>query len=720
MTNNRTNLVELPDVSRRTFLQFVGGGLMIVVAADTLEAQERPPEIPSVPTSGQQERGGGGNRRGGRQQQQIPVAARVHIDKDGKITVMTGKVECGQGARAELTQAAAEELRVAPEQVHLVMADTSAVPDDGITAGSRTTPSTVPAVRAGASAARDVLAAIAAQKWNVKPDEVQARDGKIVAGDRAISYGELASDEQAGKDLANDVPRDVTLTNVKEWKVLGTSTRRPNARELVTGAHQFPSDVTLPGMLYGKVLRPPGLGAKLTSIDTAAAKSASPDATVIQDGNFIGVAAANARAATKALGALMQSAKWETAPRAPSSQLFDTLREKAKSKPQNPFADALAKATKQLNQTYNISYIQHVPMEPRAAVAQWEGEGKLTVWTASQNPFGVRSELARAFNLDAANVRVVVPDFGGGFGGKHSGECAIEAARLAKAAGKPVSLRWTRAEEFTWAYFRPAGVIDIAAGLDDSGTITSWHQLNINSGPQSVETPYKIAQAKGEFVQSEPPLRHGSYRALAATANVFAREVATDELALLAGKDPLEFRLAHLDNERLRAVVEAAAKKFGWSQQRENRKPNAGVGIACGIEKGSFLATCAAVEVNPSDGAIRVRNIAAAFECGKITNPDGLLRQARGAIVMGIGAALREKIEFDENGKIKNATFWKYEVPRFADVPAKLDVELLDRPDLASLGAGETPIIGIAPAIANAVFHATGTRLREMPLRLKA
>jgi isoquinoline 1-oxidoreductase len=717
MTNNTDNLIALPDVSRRTFLQVLGSGFVIVVAAETLEAQERPPEIPSVPTSGPQERGGGG-RRG--RQQPIPVAARVRIDKDGSIAVMTGKVECGQGARAELTQAAAEELRVAPERIKLLMADTGAVPDDGITAGSRTTPSTVPAVRAGAAAARNVLLAIAANKWNLKPEQLGARDGKISDGERLFSYAELAADQEAAKDLQQNVPADVKLADPKEWKVLGTSVRRPNGRDLVTGAHQFPSDITLSGMLYGKVLRPPGLGAKLTSIDTSAAKSASPDATVVQDGNFIGVAAPTTRAATKALSALGQSAKWETAPRAPSSKLFDTLRTKAKNTPQNPFTDVLSKASKQFKQTYHVNYIQHAPMEPRAAVAQWEGDDKLTVWTASQNPFGVRSELARAFSLDAQNVRVIVPDFGGGFGGKHSGECAIEAARLAKAAGKPVSLRWTRAEEFTWAYFRPGGVIDIAAGLDDSGTITSWHQVNINSGPQSVETPYKIAQAKGEFVQSEPPLRHGSYRALAATANVFAREVAMDELANLAGKDPVEFRLAHLENERLRAVVEAAAKKFAWSERFGNRAQNAGIGFACGIEKGSFLATCAAVEVNPSDGTIRVPHVTAAYECGKITNPNGLLQQARGAIVMGIGAALRERIEFDENGKIKNATFWKYEVPRFGDVPPKLEIELLDRPDLPSLGAGETPIIGIAPAVANAVFQATGTRLREMPLRWKS
>ena len=222
--------------------------------------------------------------------------------------------------------------------------------------------------------------------------------------------------------------------------------------------------------------------------------------------------------------------------------------------PANPFGDEVAKAAKSLKQSYDVAYVQHAPMEPRAALAEWQ-DGKLTVWTGSQVPFGVKAELVRAFGVPDDRVRVIVPDFGGGFGGKHSGECAVEAARLAKEAGKPVRLVWTRPEEFTWALFRPAGAIEAEATLDASGRLTSWHFLNVNSGAQEVQTPYQAGKTNTRFVESAPPLRHGSYRALAATANTFARECFMDEMATLAAADPLAFRLDHLEAGRLKDVL---------------------------------------------------------------------------------------------------------------------------------------------------------------------
>jgi isoquinoline 1-oxidoreductase len=329
----------------------------------------------------------------------------------------------------------------------------------------------------------------------------------------------------------------------------------------------------------------------------------------------------------------------------------------------------------------------------------------------------VKRELAGAFHLNDANVHVITPDFGGGFGGKHTAECAIEAARLAKSAGKPVSLRWTREEEFTWAYFRPAAAIDIEASLDYAGKITSWHFVNINSGRSSIESPYRIEKSKADYVESDPPLRHGSYRALAATANSFAREVAMDELAVLAGKDPLEFRLAHLaPDDRLHAALEEATKQFNWKDRSGKKEPNVGVGLACSTDKGSFVAACAEIEIDPAKNTYRVRRIVQAFDAGAITNPENLKSQNQGGIVMALGGAMREAMVF-ENGKIKNASFWKYRVPRFSDLP-EIEVHLIDRKDIASAGAGETPLICTAPAIANAIYNATGKRLREMPLRL--
>ena len=346
-------------------------------------------------------------------------------------------------------------------------------------------------------------------------------------------------------------------------------------------------------------------------------------------------------------------------------------------------------------------------------MAEW-AEGKLTVWTGTQNPFGNRSDLMRAFHLSDDSVRVIVPDFGAGFGGKHTGEAAEEAARLAQAAGKPVSLRWTREEEFTWAYFRPAALIEAEASLDEKGTLTSWHFININSGGSAVETPYRTGKSRCRFLRSESPLRQGSYRVLAATANNFARECFMDELAAAAGADPLDFRLAHLENPRLRAVLETAASRFNWKERVSKKSPRTGVGLACGTEKGSYVAAC--VEVGISQGSITVRRVCQVFECGAILNPDNLLSQVQGAIIMGLGPALQEEMRF-EKGEMLNASFRKYHVPRFQDVP-ELDIHLLNRPDLASAGAGETPIMVIAPAIANAVFHATGIRVRAMPIEV--
>jgi len=688
-------------LSRRSFVQILGAGLLLVVASAPALAQER--------------RRGGGDffGRGAR-----TLSARLHIGKDGIITVMTGKVEAGQGARAELTQAAAEELRVAPGQVQLVMSDTALAPDDGITAGSGSTPRTVPVIRQAAAAARELLVDFAAKQLGVERGSISVRDSKATdaAGKRVVSYADLAANEEVTKDFAQPISSDVTLTAVKEWKVMGTSLIRPNAREVVTGAHKYPSDIIRPGMLYGKILRAPAIGAKLVSVDVSVAK-AMKDVAVAQSDGFVGVAGPTSFQAEDASDALSKTAKWDSVTLPSSKELFDYLKQYAEGGvPANPFADEIAKAAKVVRQNYNVAYAQHAPLEPRAAVAEWN-DGLLTVWTGTQNPFGVRRELAGAFHLSEERVHVIVPDFGAGFGGKHTGEVAVEAARLAQAAGKPVSLRWTREEEFTWAYFRPAAAIEIEASLDADGKLTSWHFININSGNAAVDTPYRVGSDRSRYVPSKPFLRHGSYRGLAATANNFARECFMDELAAAAGADPLDFRLAHLENPRLRAVLETVAEKFGWKERVKKKSSNGGIGLACGTEKGSYVAACVEIELDAKN-QIRARHVCEAFECGAIVNPDNLLKQVQGAILMGLGPALREEVRF-ENGEIQTASFRTYPVPRYEDVP-ELDIHLVNRPDIPSAGAGETPIMCVAPAIANAVFQATGKRVREMPIRLSA
>jgi isoquinoline 1-oxidoreductase len=366
----------------------------------------------------------------------------------------------------------------------------------------------------------------------------------------------------------------------------------------------------------------------------------------------------------------------------------------------------MATAAHRLKQTYTVAYIAHCPLEPRAALAQWTG-GKLTVWTGSQRPFGVRSELSKAFQLDEKQVRVIIPDTGSGYGGKHTGETAIEAARLARSAGKPVKLLWTREEELTWAYFRPAGVIDVSAAVSKDGTVSAWEFHNYNSGSAGIRTLYNIPNQKIEFHRSESPLRQGSYRALAATANHFARECAMDEAAHLAGMDPLEFRRRNLQDPRLIAVLNAAAEEFGWPGSRP-------AGIACGFEKGGYVASCAEIAVDRASGKVKVARIVTAFECGAVVNPEHLRNQIEGAVIMGIGGALFEAVEFGK-GAIGNARFSSYRVPRFNDVPV-LHTVLVNRKDLPSAGAGETPIVCVAPAIGNAIFRASGVRLRSLPL----
>jgi isoquinoline 1-oxidoreductase len=336
----------------------------------------------------------------------------------------------------------------------------------------------------------------------------------------------------------------------------------------------------------------------------------------------------------------------------------------------------------------------------------------MTVWTGSQRPFAVRSEVANTLHIPESDVRVIVPDTGAAYGGKHTGDAAVEAARLAKTTGHPVKLIWTREEEFTWAYFRPAGVIDVKSGIAADGKLTAWEFHNYHSGSSGIETPYDVANQHIQYHSVPLILRCGSYRGLAATANHFARETHMDELAHAANIDPLEFRMKNLSDPRLRAVLEAAAKSFGWPGKKT--QSGQGFGIAGGNEKGGYIATAAEVSVDRTSGQVRVVRVVSAFECGAIVNPNGLQNQVVGAAIQGLGGALFEAIKF-ENGRITNAHFATYRVPRFRDLP-HIEAVLLDRKDIASAGAGETPIMAVAPAVGNAIFDATGVRLRAMPL----
>ncbi len=639
---------------------------------------------------------------------QLPqeVSAWIHIDADGKVTVFTGKVEIGQNIRTSLAQSVAEELRAPFASITMVMGDTDLVPWDMGTFGSRSTPTMGPQLRTMAMTAREMLIETAAERWKADPATLQAENGRVTnpATNVSLGYGEITKGEKLTRAIAGDPP----LTPASEWKIAGTAVPKVDGREFVTGKHAYPSDIVRPGMVFGKVLRPAGYNATLVSVDTGAAEKI-PGVQVVRDGDFVGVVADDVWTAEQAL--LKIDAKWQVPAQISNAELFAALKKGAGDDGASEIEAALAGADIKLAQTYTVAYIAHAPLEPRAAVAEW-ADGKLTVWTGTQRPFGVKDDLAKAFRLAASQVRVLMPDMGSGYGGKHTGECAVEAARLAKAAGKPVKLVWTREEEFTWAYFRPAGVMEIRSSVKRDGTLVAWEHHNYNSGPSGVGTPYKVANPVTRYHEwRDAPLAQGSYRGLAATANHFARETHMDELALELGMDPLEFRLKNLDDARLRAVFTAVAERFGWGKEKSTAER--GVGIAGGTEKGGYTAACAEVEIDTEKKA-RIRRVVQAWESGAVVNPDGLRNQIMGAIVQAIGGALFESIQF-ANGKVTNPHFAEYRVPRFADTP-EIEVILIDRKDLPSAGAGETGIVALAPAVGNAIFAATGTRLRQMPM----
>jgi nicotinate dehydrogenase subunit B len=636
------------------------------------------------------------------------VAAWIHIDENGSVIVYTGKVEFGQNIRTSLTQAVAEELHVPVSTIRLVMGDTDLTPFDLGTFGSRTTPTMAPQLRKAAAAAREMLIALAAQRWAVAPETVRIVDARFVNHDQSKSL--TLADVAKGQKLVKTISPDVKTTPVEQWTLAGKSIPKVDARDFVTGRHKYTSDMRRDGMLYGAVVRPPKFNMTVDAAGSGAADVRGIQ--LVRDGNFLGVAAPDQPTATSAAKSITASWKTSPDPQPDNATLFEYFRKNAaagRGRPVGSVADGFKAADKTLEQTYTVAYIAHAPLEPRAAIAEWV-DNKLTVWTGTQRPFGVRGELAEALHIPASRVRVIVPDTGSGYGGKHSGECAIEAARLALATKKPVKVVWTREEEFTWAYFRPAGVIIVNSGVKNDGKITAWEFHNYNSGSSGIQLKYDIANQNIQFHDTKSPLRQGSYRGLAATANHFAREVHMDELATLVKMDPVEFRLKNIKDERLRAVLQAAATRFDWNRKRTTN----GVGVACGFEKGGYIATCAEVSVDQRTGKVKLERIVEAFECGAIVNPLHLENQIEGAIVQAIGGALFESIQF-ANGTILNPRFKSYRLPRFSDVPP-IEVVLVNREDLPSAGAGETPIVGLAPAVSNAIFVATGKRLRSLPL----
>ncbi len=664
---------DLTEPVEREWFDLLGDGLAVVWPAP-------------LPSAGQWPRGGG---------------AWLHIAASGLVTAFTGKVDVGQDNQTAFRMLVAEELGAEVDDVRVVQGDTDICPFDMGTFGSRSMPDAGEDLRRVAAGARQVVAAL------------QAQD------DAPVGYRQLLD----GVRRVEVLGAEPVLKAPEARQVVGRPGYSPSRVTTVTGRRRFVSDLGLAGMLYGAVLRPPVAGATLRSLTTAAAESLA-GVTVVRDGGFAGVTAQDRLTARRALSVL--EAHWDLPPEVkegPAGYLRShptagTGWEQPLDERVGDVAGALAGAPTRVDGTYTTAFIAHVPLETRAALARWDG-GRLTAWTGTQVPFGVRRHLAGALGMDEVDVRVVVPPTGGAFGGKHGGDVALEAALLARAVGRPVKVHWSRAEEFQSAYLRPMAVIDVRAGLDASGSLSAWDFLDINAGPAGIGIPYAVADRRLRYQPALSPVAQGSYRALGATANNFARECVIDELAHAIGYDPVGFRLSQLDDERLAAVLRAAAERFGWPQHPRSQghggkgQRRTGTGVALGLEKGGRVATCAEVVAGLDEG-VRVTRLVTAYECGALVNPDTVANQIEGATMMALGAALFEELPWYE-GRPSELSLTRYRVPRFTDMPS-VEVVLLDRPDLPSAGAGETPMIAVGPAVANAIFSATGLRCRSLPL----
>jgi nicotinate dehydrogenase subunit B len=599
------------------------------------------------------------------------VPVRVQVADDGTYRAFTGKMEMGQGSRTLLTQAFAEELGVPVERVQLVMGDTELCPDDGGTWASLTTPQTVPVVRQAAAAVRAV--------------------------------------RTKGSDA---------LTPPASWRILGASVHHVDSVSIVTGARQYPTDLTTPGMLHAAVVRGPHHRASLTSYDATAVEK-MPGVRVVRPGDLLAVLAADPSAARHA--AAQVTANWKAEPLAPQDDwpaLFKTTAVEPVEQPGARYPPLLVRgdveaglraAAQRKSSRYWLPPIAHVPLEPRAAVAQWDGD-TVTIRCGVQAPFLVRQEVAQALKVPPSQVRIIVVDSGGGFGGKQRGECEVEAAQIARLAGAPVRVAWTREEEFTCSYTRPAGLVEIESGVDADGRLLAMRFANYNSGAAGITPPYEIPDYWIGFYRTRSDVRQGSYRSLAAVANAFARESHMDEWAADLEVDPVAFRLRHVTDARLREVIERTAARFGWESARSGN--GRGVGMSCNLEKDARLALFAEVEV---DGAgVRVVRMVATGDFGAALNPDTLRNQMTGALIQGMGGALWEQVTFDGTRQTTRRLS-DYRVPRFSDVPA-MDVQIIDRREVPSAGAGESPITLTAPALAGAVAAATGVRRRALPL----
>lgn len=691
-------------IGRRAFLKRMGllsGGLIVYCTIGEIPAQARAPREGFI----------GGN---------VPTDfnAFLRIDADSRVTCFVGKIEMGQGIITSFAQMLAEELDVSYELVDMVMGDTDRCPWDAGTWGSLSTRYYGVFVKEAAAEAKGVLKELAAEKLACPAARLVTEKGLIFDREHPasrVSYGELT----AGKIIERHLKDLPPLKPASEYTISGKPYLRRDAHDKVTGRALYTADVRLPGMVYARILRPPAHGAKRLSLDTTAAEKMT-GVQVVRDGDLIAVLHPHPDGAAEALAAIR--AVFDVPETGITDKtIFDHLLKNAPAPTVASEAGHLKEGEKQavsvIEETYLNSYVAHAPMEPHAALAAVDGN-RITVWASTQAPFIVQGRVAQALGQPAKNVRVITPFVGGGFGGKSASAQAVEAARLAKHSGKPVMVIWTREEEFFFDTFRPAAVVKIRSGINSAGRISFWDYRVYFAGERGCRNFYEIPHHReavyGEW-HIEPgihPFAVGPWRAPAANTNIYARDLHMNIMASRAGKDPLAFRLEHLKDERMQRVLDAAAKRFGWTPSKT--PSGRGYGISCGIDAETYVASMAEVEVDRGSGMITVKRVVCAQDMGQVVNPQGATIQMEGCITMGLGYALSEEVHFN-SGRIIDVNFDTYAIPRFSWLP-KIETVIVPNPALPPKGGGEPAIVCMGGVLATAVYDATGAIVRQLPM----
>ena len=675
----------------------------------------------------------------------------LRVRPDGGIEVRVGKVELGQGILTALAQIAAEELGVPLAQVRTVPAHTDQGPDEGLTAGSMSIIVSGPAVRGAAANVRGLFAAEAARRWDVDPGQVTVEAGVLRHEQQSTTYGDLA----AAVDLDVDVDPHLAGTAATATGLVGSSVARLDLPDKVTGRFRYIADVRLPGMLFGRVLRPPSPGASLEGVDAAAVET-EDGVHVVRDGSFLAVVAPSEAGATRALARLEAAARWAERDTLPDETRIAELLQSGPHETTTVVDDgAPTAAARTLRARYSRPFLAHASIAPSCAVARWEPDGRVTVWSHSQGIYRLRDAIAQALGLDAGQVVIEHAQNAGSYGHNAADDAAFDAVLLARAVpGQPVQVRWSRADELAWGPFGSAMVAEVQAGLDDSGRLTGWqydvwsqghvsrpgyagvpgllaasHRADPFPAPAAGDPP--LASGGGTARNSVPiyavgprrvtahrltetSLRSSSLRSLGAFMNVFAIESCIDEVAAAVGADPLQLRLTHLEDDRARAVLQLAADRAGW-----------GAALPQGCARGLGLARykgqhayCAVVAEVQTDHDIALRRLTIAVDVGRVVNPDGVRNQIEGGATQAASWTLKERVRFDRR-RITSSDWETYPILRFSEVP-EIDVHLIDRPDLPSVGAGEAAQGPTAAAIGNAVASAVGVRVRDLPITPEA